>query len=64
MRLLDFFFNKVKSPCRYGLPVNYQAFLLETERKCSRKLKQELNSLFVHLDPTATTTDVRRQTDQ
>ncbi|XP_013864792.1 V-type proton ATPase subunit C 1-B [Austrofundulus limnaeus] len=47
-----------ESVLRYGLPVNYQAFLLETERKRSKKLKEELNSLFVHLDPTATTTDV------
>ncbi|XP_037550455.1 V-type proton ATPase subunit C 1-B [Nematolebias whitei] len=47
-----------ESVLRYGLPVNYQAFLLETERKRSKKLKEELNSLFVHLDPTATMTDV------
>ncbi|MED6274766.1 hypothetical protein CHARACLAT_019706, partial [Characodon lateralis] len=43
----------VESVLRYGLPVNYQAFLLETDRKRSKKLKEELSSLFVHLDPTA-----------
>uniref|UniRef100_A0A8C6VWE6 V-type proton ATPase subunit C n=1 Tax=Nothobranchius furzeri TaxID=105023 RepID=A0A8C6VWE6_NOTFU len=48
----------VESVLRYGLPVNYQAFLLETDRKRSKKLKEELNSLFVHLDPTASTKDV------
>ncbi|XP_032402143.1 V-type proton ATPase subunit C 1-B [Xiphophorus hellerii] len=43
----------VESVLRYGLPVNYQALLLETDRKRSKKLKEELSSLFVHLDPTA-----------
>uniref|UniRef100_A0A3Q3CST0 V-type proton ATPase subunit C n=1 Tax=Haplochromis burtoni TaxID=8153 RepID=A0A3Q3CST0_HAPBU len=42
----------------YGLPVNYQALLLQTDRKHSKKLKEELASLFVHLDPTASITDV------
>uniref|UniRef100_A0A3B5Q9G9 V-type proton ATPase subunit C n=1 Tax=Xiphophorus maculatus TaxID=8083 RepID=A0A3B5Q9G9_XIPMA len=42
----------VESVLRYGLPVNYQALLLETDRKRSKKLKEELSSLFVHLDPT------------
>uniref|UniRef100_A0A3Q2FFF7 V-type proton ATPase subunit C n=1 Tax=Cyprinodon variegatus TaxID=28743 RepID=A0A3Q2FFF7_CYPVA len=42
----------VESVLRYGLPVNYQAFLLETDRKRSKKLKEELSSLFGHLDPT------------
>lgn len=46
-------------PFRYGLPVNYQALLLQTDRKHSKKLKEELASLFVHLDPTASITDVR-----
>ncbi|MED6260838.1 hypothetical protein ATANTOWER_030037 [Ataeniobius toweri] len=48
----------VESVLRYGLPVNYQAFLLETDRKRSKKLKEELSSLFVHLDPTASMKEV------
>ncbi|KAM4540657.1 V-type proton ATPase subunit C 1-B isoform 1-T1 [Fundulus diaphanus] len=48
----------VESVLRYGLPVNYQAFLLETDRKHSKKLKEELSSLFVHLDPTASAKEV------
>ncbi|XP_057716024.1 V-type proton ATPase subunit C 1-B isoform X3 [Corythoichthys intestinalis] len=51
----------VESVLRYGLPVNYQALLLHSDRKCSEKLRQELASLFMHLDPMATVskTDVR-----
>lgn len=45
----------VESVLRYGLPVNFQALLLQTEKKHSKKLREELASLFVHLDPTATT---------
>ncbi|XP_047197672.1 V-type proton ATPase subunit C 1-B [Hippoglossus stenolepis] len=50
----------VESVLRYGLPVNYQALLLLTDSKCSKKLRGELASLFMHLDPTATSskTDV------
>ncbi|PWA16531.1 hypothetical protein CCH79_00004693 [Gambusia affinis] len=48
----------VESVLRYGLPVNYQALLLETDRKRSKKLKEELSSLFVHLDPTASMKEV------
>ncbi|XP_035467168.1 V-type proton ATPase subunit C 1-B isoform X4 [Scophthalmus maximus] len=44
----------VESVLRYGLPVNYQALLLQTDRKCSKKHREELASLFTHLDPTAT----------
>lgn len=47
------------SPSRYGLPMNYQALLLQTDRKRSKKLREELSSLFMHLDPTASKTDVR-----
>lgn len=52
----------VMSLDRYGLPVNYQALLLETDRKRSKKLKEELSSLFVHLDPTASMKEVRKLT--
>nr|XP_020464231.1 V-type proton ATPase subunit C 1-A-like [Monopterus albus] len=44
----------VESVLRYGLPVNYQALLLQTNRKRSQRLRKELASLFLHLDPTAT----------
>ncbi|XP_062296464.1 V-type proton ATPase subunit C 1-B [Scomber scombrus] len=43
----------VESVLRYGLPVNYQALLLQTDKKRSKKLREELTSLFMHLDPTA-----------
>uniref|UniRef100_A0A8C9YLU6 V-type proton ATPase subunit C n=1 Tax=Sander lucioperca TaxID=283035 RepID=A0A8C9YLU6_SANLU len=53
----------VESVLRYGLPVNYQALVLHTDKKHSKKLREELASLFIHLDPTATAskTDVRGQ---
>ncbi|XP_068608401.1 V-type proton ATPase subunit C 1-B-like [Brachionichthys hirsutus] len=44
----------VESTLRYGIPVNYQALLLQTDRKHSKKLREELSSLFMHLDPTGT----------
>ncbi|XP_035850650.1 V-type proton ATPase subunit C 1-B-like isoform X1 [Sander lucioperca] len=44
----------VESVLRYGLPVNYQALVLHTDKKHSKKLREELASLFIHLDPTAT----------
>ncbi|XP_034531166.1 V-type proton ATPase subunit C 1-B [Notolabrus celidotus] len=44
----------VESVLRYGLPLNYQALLLQTDRKRSKKLRDELSELFMHLDPTAT----------
>ncbi|KAK2891494.1 V-type proton ATPase subunit C 1-B-like [Channa argus] len=46
----------VESVLRFGLPVNYQAFLLQTDKKRSKRLRKELASLFVYLDPTATVT--------
>ncbi|KAK5916442.1 hypothetical protein CgunFtcFv8_011424 [Champsocephalus gunnari] len=42
-----------ESVLRYGLPVNYQALLLHTNKKRSKKLREDLASLFKHLDPTA-----------
>ncbi|XP_059209685.1 V-type proton ATPase subunit C 1-B [Centropristis striata] len=44
----------VESVLRYGLPVNYQALVLHTDKKRSKKLREKLASLFIHLDPTAT----------
>ncbi|KAK7904506.1 hypothetical protein WMY93_017113 [Mugilogobius chulae] len=50
----------VESVLRYGLPVNFQALLLQTDKKRSKKMREELASLFMHLDPAAMTskTDV------
>ncbi|XP_061897738.1 V-type proton ATPase subunit C 1-B isoform X4 [Entelurus aequoreus] len=48
----------VESVLRYGLPVNYQALLLQSDRKCSEKLKEKLSSLFAYLDPTSAVSDV------
>ncbi|KAM8917546.1 V-type proton ATPase subunit C 1-B-like [Spinachia spinachia] len=45
----------VESVLRYGIPVSYQALVLCTDKKHSKKLKEELSSLFIHLEPTATT---------
>ncbi|KAI4804697.1 hypothetical protein KUCAC02_026316 [Chaenocephalus aceratus] len=42
-----------ESVLRYGLPVNYHALLLHTDKKRSKKLREDLASLFKHLDPTA-----------
>lgn len=55
-------FRLMISAFRYGLPVGYQALLMQTDRKHSKKLKEELASLFLHLDPTASITDVRNHT--
>ena len=38
---------------RYGLPVSYQVILLQPDRKCVKKLRELLSSLFTHLDPAA-----------
>ncbi|KAM3850586.1 V-type proton ATPase subunit C 1-B-like [Diretmus argenteus] len=42
----------VESVLRYGLPVSFQALLLQPDRKQTKKLREELASLFMHLDPT------------
>lgn len=49
---------------RYGLPVGFQALLLQPDKKHMKKLREELASLFKHLDPTAAAskTDVRGHT--
>uniref|UniRef100_A0AAV2JDR4 V-type proton ATPase subunit C n=1 Tax=Knipowitschia caucasica TaxID=637954 RepID=A0AAV2JDR4_KNICA len=46
----------VESVLRYGLPVNFQALLLQMDKKRSKQMREELASLFVHLDPSAMTT--------
>ena len=40
---------------RYGLPVNFQAMLLLPLKKQQRRLREELNRLYEHLDNTALT---------
>uniref|UniRef100_A0A671N3I1 V-type proton ATPase subunit C n=1 Tax=Sinocyclocheilus anshuiensis TaxID=1608454 RepID=A0A671N3I1_9TELE len=45
----------VESVLRYGLPASFQAILLQPSKKNRKQLKQQLNSLFKHLDPAAAT---------
>uniref|UniRef100_A0A1I7ZTK5 V-type proton ATPase subunit C n=1 Tax=Steinernema glaseri TaxID=37863 RepID=A0A1I7ZTK5_9BILA len=43
----------VESVLRYGLPVNFQAALLEPNKSAHKKLRTELNKLYAHLDGSA-----------
>ncbi|XP_060789149.1 V-type proton ATPase subunit C 1-B [Neoarius graeffei] len=43
----------VESVLRYGLPVSFQALLLQPQKKQVKRLRDELNSVFTHLDPMA-----------
>ncbi|XP_059375706.1 V-type proton ATPase subunit C 1-A [Carassius carassius] len=45
----------VESVLRYGLPVSFQAILLQPGKKNRKQLRQQLSSLFKHLDPAAVT---------
>lgn len=36
--------------CRYGLPVNFQAMLLEPQKRSTKRLREVLNQLYAHLD--------------
>lgn len=38
---------------RYGLPVNFQAMLLQPSKKTLKKLREVLNDLYKHLDSSA-----------
>ncbi len=40
----------VESVLRYGLPVTFQAMLLRPQRKAGKRLQEELNKLYKHLD--------------
>lgn len=40
----------VESVLRYGLPVTFQAMLLRPQRKAAKRLQEELNKLYKHLD--------------
>uniref|UniRef100_A0AC35TKY9 V-type proton ATPase subunit C n=1 Tax=Rhabditophanes sp. KR3021 TaxID=114890 RepID=A0AC35TKY9_9BILA len=44
----------VESVLRYGLPVNFQAIVMEPHKGASKKLRTELNKLYAHLDGSAT----------
>ncbi|TRZ02648.1 hypothetical protein DNTS_024389 [Danionella cerebrum] len=44
----------IESVLRYGLPVNFQTLLLQPRQKRRNQLKQQLSSLFQHLEPAAT----------
>lgn len=39
--------------CRYGLPVNFQAMLLQPNKKNMKKLREVLYELYKHLDSSA-----------
>ncbi|NXP07443.1 VATC2 ATPase, partial [Thinocorus orbignyianus] len=43
----------VESVLRYGLPVNFQAMLLQPNRKSVKRLREVLNVVFKHLDEVA-----------
>ncbi|XP_012676906.1 V-type proton ATPase subunit C 1-A [Clupea harengus] len=43
----------VESVLRYGLPVNFQAMLMQTNKKTMKKLREVLYDLYKHLDSSA-----------
>ncbi|KAF3840200.1 hypothetical protein F7725_018917 [Dissostichus mawsoni] len=43
----------VESVLRYGLPVNFQAMLLQPSKKSMKRLREVLNDLYKHLDSSA-----------
>ncbi|KAM4694914.1 V-type proton ATPase subunit C 2 [Discoglossus pictus] len=43
----------VESVLRYGLPVNFQAVLLQPNKKSMKRLRDVLNAIFRHLDEAA-----------
>lgn len=43
----------VESVLRYGLPVNFQAALVEPTKGSQKKLRTELHKLYIHLDGSA-----------
>ncbi|XP_023558113.1 V-type proton ATPase subunit C 1 [Octodon degus] len=43
----------VESVLRYGLPVNFQAMLLQPNRKTMKRLREVLHELYKHLDSSA-----------
>ncbi|KAL5007516.1 hypothetical protein ScPMuIL_016322 [Solemya velum] len=53
----------VESVLRYGLPVNFQAMLLQPHKKMGRRLREVLTQLYSHLDNTAMSTAESTQMD-
>uniref|UniRef100_W5NIX3 V-type proton ATPase subunit C n=1 Tax=Lepisosteus oculatus TaxID=7918 RepID=W5NIX3_LEPOC len=51
----------VESVLRYGLPVNFQAILLQPSKKNSKRLREILNSLYKHLDGVAASSSLLLQ---
>lgn len=47
----------VESVLRYGLPVNFQAMLLQPNKKNMKKLREVLYDLYKHLDSSAAIID-------
>lgn len=43
----------VESVLRYGLPVNFQAAVVEPSKGSQKKLRAELHKLYIHLDGSA-----------
>jgi len=43
----------VESVLRYGLPVNFQAILIQPNKKSTKRLREVLNQLYIHLDNSA-----------
>lgn len=43
----------VESVLRFGLPVNFQAAVMEPHKGTQKKLRSELNKLYGHLDGSA-----------
>jgi V-type H+-transporting ATPase subunit C len=43
----------VESVLRFGLPVNFQAAVMEPHKSAQKKLRSELNKLYGHLDGSA-----------
>ena len=37
----------------YGLPVNFQAMLLQPNKKSTKRLREVLSQLYIHLDNSA-----------
>ncbi|XP_038656187.1 V-type proton ATPase subunit C 1-A-like [Scyliorhinus canicula] len=53
----------VESVLRYGLPVNFQAMLLQPNKKSMKRLRDVLNALFKHLDEVAAASTIDANMD-
>lgn len=51
--LLQHFHSFLLDFLRYGLPVNFQAMLLQPNKKTMKKLREVLYDLYKHLDSSA-----------